>query len=130
MKLEDYPQTHEGAVDFVRDVFRGMGGKVIPPRRPGIRHTACLVTVASFTADWDDFMRDFENACLKDNWNKPHPNGAKRHENPEWGAMIQSQVYPHHSDVDWEEYVEWVSNGGGDEWFQDEGRRQLSRKDV
>ena len=33
--------------------------------------------------------------------------------------MIQSQVYPHHSDVDWEEYVDWVSNGGGDEYFQD-----------
>ena len=28
MKLEDYPQTHEGAVAFVRDVFRGMGGRV------------------------------------------------------------------------------------------------------
>ena len=27
MKLEDYPQTHEGAVAFVRDVFRGMGGR-------------------------------------------------------------------------------------------------------
>ena len=28
MKLEDYPQTHDGAVAFVKDVFRGMGGRV------------------------------------------------------------------------------------------------------
>ena len=28
MNLEDYPQTHEGAVDFVRDIFRSMGGRV------------------------------------------------------------------------------------------------------
>ena len=34
--------------------------------------------------------------------------------------MIKSQVYPHHSDVDWEEYVEWVENRGGSEWFQEE----------
>ena len=26
MKLEDYPPTKEGGVDFVRDIFRGMGG--------------------------------------------------------------------------------------------------------
>ena len=25
-----------------------------------------------------------------------------------------------HSDVDWEDYTEWVRNGGGDEWFQEE----------
>ena len=33
--------------------------------------------------------------------------------------MIISQVYPHHSDIDWEEYSSWVENGGGDEWFQE-----------
>ena len=35
------------------------------------------------------------------------------------GKMIKSQVYPYHSDVDWEEYCEWVYTGGGDEWFQE-----------
>ena len=34
--------------------------------------------------------------------------------------MIESPVYPHHSDVDWQEYVDWVSLGFGDEWFQEE----------
>ena len=34
--------------------------------------------------------------------------------------MIQSQVYPNHSDVDWEEYIDWTSAGHGDEWFQAE----------
>ena len=95
MELEDYPQTKEGGVDFVMDIFRSMGGRVIPPRRPG-RSTALYLTVAR-----DDFMMDFENACLRDNWSKPHPQGPKRHENAEWAAMIQSQVYPYHSEVDW-----------------------------
>ena len=27
-RLEDYPQTHEGGVAFVRDVFKSMGGTV------------------------------------------------------------------------------------------------------
>ena len=35
MELEDYPQTKEGGVDFVMDIFRSMGGRVVPPRRPG-----------------------------------------------------------------------------------------------
>ena len=33
--------------------------------------------------------------------------------------MIQKEVYPYHSDVDWFEYVEWVQNGGGDEYFME-----------
>ena len=33
--------------------------------------------------------------------------------------MIKSQAYPNHSDVDWEEYVDWASRGHGDEWFLD-----------
>ena len=52
---------------------------------------------------------------------RQHPAGNKRHLEPEWAAMIQSQVYPKDSDVDWEEYVEWVSRGFGDELFQEEG---------
>ena len=30
MHLEDYPPTKEGGVDFVRDVFCSMGGRVLP----------------------------------------------------------------------------------------------------
>ena len=29
-RLEDYPQTHDGSVAFVRDVFQSMGGTVVP----------------------------------------------------------------------------------------------------
>ena len=69
----------------------------------------------------DAFLMDWENACLANHWDSsvmPHPTGPKRHEHTEWAEMIKSQVYPHHSDVDWCEYAEWVENGGGDEWFQ------------
>jgi len=51
---------------------------------------------------------------------KPHPKGKKRHEDPEWMEMIQKQVYPNHSDVDWQEYVDWFEKGMGDEWFLEE----------
>ena len=27
-------------------------------------------------------------------------------------------MYPHHSDIDWEEYREWVFHGGEDGWFE------------
>ena len=47
------------------------------------------------------------------------PKGPRRFENQEWAALIMSQVFPYHSDVDWEEYVDWVKDGGGDEWFQE-----------
>ena len=117
MELEDYPQTKEGGVDFVMDIFRSMGGRVIPPRRPG-RSTALYLTVAR-----DVSFMDFENACLSRNWDsskRQHPKGPKRHEDPEWAQMIQSQVYPHHSDVDFQEYCEFCENGGGCEAFQEE----------
>ena len=29
IRLEDYPQTHEGGVAFVRDMFKPMGGTVV-----------------------------------------------------------------------------------------------------
>ena len=110
--LNDYPQTHDGAVDFVKDVFKSMGGTIVPPTRPRKK----LLSVES-----DAFLMDFENACLANHWNScvPHPTGNRRYEHEEWAAMIKSQVFPHHSDVDWGEYVEWVQNGGGDEWFQE-----------
>ena len=65
------------------------------------------------------FLMDFENSCLTD-WRGDVPKGPNRHENPQWASMIKSQVYPYHSDVDWFEYCEWVSGGGGDEWFVEE----------
>ncbi len=126
-------ETHDDGVKFVMDVFRSMGGRVLPPIRP-----CHIPRYTPLAIERDNFFMDFENSCLECNWhtqpqpfdspfdslsfywNKPHPKGPKRHEDPEWAAMIQSQVYPHHSDVDWEEYVEWVENGGGDEWFQEE----------
>ena len=69
----------------------------------------------------DTFMMDFENACLQlQAWTFDYiPQGKKRHTDPDWAKVIKSQVYPHHSDVDWFEYVAWVENGGGDEYFQE-----------
>ena len=57
----------------------------------------------------DSFLMDFANSCLANNWDSssaPHPAGARRHENENWAEMIQSQVYPNHSDIDWYDYVE------------------------
>lgn len=69
----------------------------------------------------DNFMTDFENACLSkwDSSKRPHPRGPQRHEDIEWAALIRSQM--NYSDVDFQKYVEFVQNGGGDEWFQEEG---------
>ncbi len=66
-------------------------------------------------------MMDWENAILGD-WDARNgiPRGPRRFENTEWAALIRQHVFPHHSDVDWQEYVQWVSQGGGDEWFQEE----------
>ena len=36
--------------------------------------------------------------------------------------MIRSQVYPNHSDIGRYDYVEWATQGGGDEWFQENRR--------
>ena len=95
-----------------------MGGKVRPPRRP-----SHIDKYERLIAGRDNFMTDFENECLSQKWDsskRHHPKGPKRHEHPEWAAMIQSQVYPHHSDVDFQEYCDWVSHGHGDNWFQEE----------
>ena len=119
MQLEDYEQTKDGVIRFVEDIFRNLVGKILPPMRP--RHQY------EMTPARDAFMMDFENSCLQDVWYRQsnrrwgfHPLGPKRHENAEWAAMIQSQVFPQHSDVDFQEYVVWVENGGGDEWFQED----------
>ena len=116
LKQEPKLETKEDAVNFVMDVFRSLGGTVLPPRRPGHNDKYSILTVAR-----DDFMMNFENACLSQNWDnakKQHPTGIMRHADAEWAAMIKTQVYPHHSDIDWEEYCEWVFHGGGDECFQ------------
>ena len=71
----------------------------------------------------DSYMMDFENWCLENKWDSsvaPHPKGPKRHEDKAWSEMIKSQAFPNHSDIDWYDYSEWVSRGGGDEWFQEE----------
>ena len=85
-----------------------------PPRRP--RHTSCD------RPGRNAFLMDFENSCLSDwdSFKRPHPKGPNRHLDPEWAAMIKSQVYPYHSDVDWEEYQEWCRYGGGDECFEED----------
>ena len=117
---KDGPQTHEEAVEFVKNIFKSMGGNVIemPPHRPnkGYRYKSTDRNAR------DAFCMDFENDCLRNNWDgwKPFPTGRRRLEDPEWATMIKSQVYPHHSDIDWYEYVEYCQLGGGDEWFQEE----------
>ena len=70
----------------------------------------------------DDFLMDFENACLADFTRETadYPKGPERYKDEEWAKYIKTQVYPSHSDVDWTEYVAWVKAGMGDEWFTDE----------
>ena len=111
--IEASQQTKQQGIDLVKSVFASMGGDIAPPHRPRKRE---------FKWDTiDTFLMDFENACLN-NWDNSiaHPKGPTRHLDKAWAEMIQSQVYPHHSDVDWYEYVGWVTRGGGDEWFQEE----------
>ena len=118
-------ETHEDAVQFVTQVFREMGGRVIPPNRP-----RRIDKYEIISPDRDAFMMDFENYCLEHCWDnayRPHPRGIKRHEDCLWAAMIQSQLFPHHSDIDWNEYVDWVSRGFGDEWFQEETSPENAR---
>jgi hypothetical protein len=85
--------------------------KHVPPRRPN--------STTRIDKDRNCFMMDFENALLKD-WTKPIVKGKNRHEDPEWAKFVKSQVYPHSSDIDWYEYVNWVKEGYGDEWLTDE----------
>ena len=86
---------------------------ILHPHRPnkGYRYTLSSERIRN------NFMMDFENACLEEYWVGPPPTGPRRHENEKWAKMIQGQVYPHHSDLDWQEYCDWVKAGGGDEWF-------------
>ena len=118
-QLEDYPQTKEGAIAFVQDIFMDLGGTIDPPMRP--RHRYGGTTPAT-----NEFMMDFENSCLADWHSGFHPLGPKRHLDHDWAAFIQSRVFPFSSEIDWLEYCNWVENGYGDEWFQeDEEERRL-----
>ena len=111
------PDYHEDGLWYVEQGFQRMGGTVVhAPTRPG--KTKPLYR----SVQRDSFLMDFDNSCLANNWDSssaPHPTGVRRHENEKWAEMIQSQVYPNHSDIDWYEYVEWVTQGGGDEMFQE-----------
>ncbi len=104
-------------MDLVKTVFKQMGGTVIEkaPRHP--HHTALGTRM---TPDRDAFLMDFENALLRYWRSQAIPKGPRRHEHTDWAELVKSNVYPHHSDIDWAEYVDWVENGGGDEWFQEE----------
>ena len=108
---EDNDELNEKEMSYITKVFVAKLTPEASPQRPGHK-------VESFN---DDFMMDFENNCLSC-WDtrKGIPKGRKRYENNEWATLIKSKVYPHHSDIDWDEYVAWVSQGGGDEWFEEE----------
>ena len=79
------------------------------PRRP--RHRSRAID--------DNFMMDFEDSLLSE-WSSAVPQGPRRFEVEAWAALVKRNVFPHHSDVDWDEYCDWVRRGGGDEWFQEE----------
>ena len=66
----------------------------------------------------DAFMMDMENYILRQ-WDSRQgvPTGPKRYLNEEWAKLVKSNL--EFSDTNWDEYVSWVSNGGGDEWFQE-----------
>ena len=66
----------------------------------------------------NNFMMDFENWVLK-HWDARQgiPTGPRRYENQEWAKLMKRNLED--SDTSWDEYVEWVRQGGGDEWFQE-----------
>ena len=71
---------------------------------------------APFDRDYDNFLMDFENACVEEYGRAP-PRGRRRFDDEVWAQYMKRQMYPN-SDLDWEEYMEWVSAGGGDSWTQ------------
>ena len=68
---------------------------------------------------YNAFMMDFENYVLS-KWDSRQgiPTGPRRYENEAWAELMKSHL--EFSDSCWEDYVAWVSQGGGDEYFQDE----------
>ena len=77
-------------------------------------------TMSKENAHRNDFLMDFENACLadfrRDNRFTSDPVGTERYKEENWAEFMKTQVYPAHSDVDWTEYVAWVRAGMGDAW--------------
>ena len=75
---------------------------------------------AAMDRDKDNFLMDFENWCLEHRWDarKGIPTGPYRYEDTEWATMMKKEC--EFSDTFFEEYCEWCSQGGGDEWFQEE----------
>ena len=69
----------------------------------------------------DNFMMDFENWVLA-RWDSRQgiPTGPRRHENEAWAELMKSNLED--ADTCWEEYVAWVAQGGGDEYFQEENK--------
>ena len=68
----------------------------------------------------NNFLMDFENSYLSewDSSKEPHPRGKQRFLHEAWGEMKKRACH-NHSDLTWTHYCEWVSDGGGDEWFQE-----------
>jgi hypothetical protein len=74
----------------------------------------------------DSFMMDFENDVLRDFDGGYVPKNKNRHTDSRWAALVRRNVDPHHTDVTWAEYAEFVSNGGGDQWFMEEKAEEPS----
>ena len=90
--------------------------------RPGHKYINwCQDGFQGMNKHTDNFLMEFENSCVTDFNSKypgqQRPTGPERYKNKQWATIIKEQVYPHHSDVDWNEYQHWVRQGGGDEWF-------------
>ena len=68
----------------------------------------------------DAFMMDWENSIMQGHWDARNgiPKGPRRYQNRQWAELILEHVFPHHSDVTWDNYASRVRNGGVDEWFQ------------
>ncbi len=64
------------------------------------------------------FLADFENNCLAE-WDARQgiPTGPKRYEDEAWAAHVLSML--EFSDTSWIEYVTFVNEGHGDEWFME-----------
>jgi hypothetical protein len=118
--------THDAACQMVKDVFVSMGGRIVEPEpepeRPQTSSRVPKPRRRRQTRENDAFLMDFENAILREQWDarKGIPKGPCRWRNAEWAALIKKNVFPFHSGVTWEEYVQWARAGGGDEWFQRE----------
>ena len=66
--------TKEDAINLVKSVFQNMGGRVLPP--PMIRRPRHINKYEILTVGRDNFIMDFENACLSQNWDssrRAHP---------------------------------------------------------